>query len=80
MLQDLFCSTTTNHEAKWTDILQNLGLVELQIIKCDSFTKAVTLFQEDVESVLCNRFSRSESPEPLVYSVWYRQQNRLLVW
>lgn len=66
MLQVLFCSTTTNHEGNVTVILQNLGLVELQIMMCDSFTKAVTLFQEDVKSVLCNRL---ESLEPLLYSI-----------
>lgn len=66
MLQVLFCSTTTNHEGNVTVILQNLGLVELQIMMCDSFTKGVTLFQEDVKSVLCNRL---ESLEPLLYSI-----------
>lgn len=66
MLQVLFCSTATNHEGNVTVILQNLGLVELQIMMCDSFMKGVTLFQEDVKSVLCNRL---ESLEPLLYSI-----------
>ena len=69
MLQVLFCSTTTNHEGTLTVILQNLGLVELQIMMCDSFTKGIIPFQEDVKSVLCNRFNRLESPEPLLYSI-----------
>lgn len=69
MLQVLFCSTTTSHEGNLTVILQNLGLVELQIMMCNSFTKGVILFQEDVKSVLCNRFNRLQSLKPLLYSI-----------